>query len=150
MIWTALHSKHWDWVRIMIRIGIFDIWLVERKTIPGPGHRSDGARSEQVARGAAPAVDHLGVRGAAGQCCQQQYYWIKWSPAIDLIYKVSSRSHTLIVIHTRVQHHNQVNQDVLCCSCCEKCTCVLGLEPLLNIRTMLCDNLRPGSRECAD
>ena len=94
----------------------------EKQRIAGPGHRSDGAQSEQVARGAAPAVDHLGVRGAAGQCCQQQYYWIKWSPAIDLIYKVSSRSHTLIVIHTRVQHHNQVNQDVLCCSCCETCT----------------------------
>ena len=50
----------------------------------------EGTQSERVARGAAPAVDHLGVRGAAGQCCQQQYYWIKCSPSIDLIYKVSS------------------------------------------------------------
>ena len=62
----------------------------KKQTIAGPGHRTGGAQSERVARGAAPAVDHLGVRGAAGQCCQQQYYWIKCSPSIDLIYEVSS------------------------------------------------------------
>ena len=152
MIWTAMHSKHWDWVRIMIRIGIFDIWPVEWKTNdswPGSPQWWSTIRTSGTRRRS--RCGPFGCARRSGTVLPTTILLDQMvSPAIDLIYKVSSCSHNLILIHTRAQYHNQARKSCAAADAWRVTCTVLGLEPLLNIRTMLCDNLRPGSRECAD